>query len=304
MFSLVQFRRPAETAVEVGVYDGHAVRALGDKASGLDLMAILESWATWTRYLIELDTAGLDTVAGATIIAPLTFPRKVLCAGSNYYDHAAEMNVDPPDPDDEPFFFLKTPTTTVIGPFDDIHISPDPDDCFDWEAELGVVISRRARDVPVAEALALVAGYVVANDISARGRFRRPAAEPFNWNWLGQKNQDDSCPLGPGIVPAWQISNPQNLEMILAVNGVVKQKSNTSAMVIGIARLISGASRMTTLEPGDVILTGTPAGVGLPRKEFLHPGDVVTVEIESIGRITNRIAVRTSPSDHPGKGLK
>lgn len=301
MFSVVQFRRPAETAVRVGIYDGHTVHALGDAASGLDLMAMLEDWTTWTRYLIHLDTAGLEAVSGAVLVAPLTFPRKVLCAGSNYYDHAAEMGVDPPDPDVEPFFFLKTPTTTVVGPFDDIRIGPDPDDCVDWEAELGVVISGRARDVPVYEAMALVAGYVVANDISARGRFRRQAAEPFNWNWLGQKNQDDSCPLGPGMVPTWQIPHPQNLKVSLSVNGVIKQKSNTSAMVIGIAQLISGASRMTTLEPGDVILTGTPAGVGLPRKEFLRPGDVVTVEIENIGRIANRIAVRDPATPRPGR---
>ena len=203
------------------------------------------------------------------------------------------MKVAPPDPAADPFFFLKSPTTTVIGPLDDIRIGADPADRFDWEAELGVVISSRARDVLPEDALSIVAGYVVSNDIPARGLAQRAAAAPFDWNWLGQKNQDDSCPIGPGVVPSWYITDPQDLAMTLQVNGEIKQKSSTSQMVVSVAQLIAGASRMTTLEPGDLILTGTPAGVGLPHNTFLHPGDVVTVEIEGIGRITNHIVARS-----------
>lgn len=293
MFSLVQFRGPAADDVQVGIYGGGLVRALGERTAGLDLMTMLADWSTWSVSLRSLDVEALDVIAGARLLAPLTFPRKVLCSGSNYYDHAREMNVEPPDPAADPFFFLKSPTTTVIGPFDTIRIGADPADRFDWEAELGVVISTRARDVRPEDALSIVAGYVVCNDISARGLFQRDAAAPFNWNWLGQKNQDDSCPIGPGLVPSWFVLDPQNLAMSLQVNGEVKQKSNTSEMVIPVAKLVAGASRVSTLEPGDLILTGTPAGVGLPHNTFLHPGDVVTVEIQGIGRIVNRIVARS-----------
>lgn len=121
------------------------------------------------------------------------------------------------------------------------------------------------------DALALVAGYLVSNDISARGVFQRNAAPPFNWNWLGQKNQDDSCPIGPGLVPSWQAPDPQNLAIRLEVNGEVKQNSSTSEMVVPVAELIAGASRVTTLEPGDLILTGTPAGSDCQGTRFCTP---------------------------------
>lgn len=296
MFSLVQFRVPGSTKIGVGVYDGTIVRSLAPSADGLDLMGLLQDWACWSDYLEHVDVETLQHVSDARLIAPLTFPHKILCAGVNYYDHAREMKVAPPDPAADPFFFLKTPTTTIVGPFDDIRIGDDSADCFDWEVELGVVISTKARDIGAQDAAGIVAGYVVSNDISARGLFSREAAPPFDLNWLAQKNQDDSCPIGPGLMPAWHVSDPQNLAMTLQVNGEVKQKSNTSQMVVDVANLIAGASRVTTLEPGDLILTGTPAGVGLPRNTFLAHGDVVTVEIEGIGRIVNRIVARGSTS--------
>jgi 2-keto-4-pentenoate hydratase/2-oxohepta-3-ene-1,7-dioic acid hydratase in catechol pathway len=296
MFSLVQFRVPGSMKIGVGVYDGTIVRSLAPSADGMDLMGLLQDWASWSDYLENVDADTLEHVSDARLIAPLTFPRKILCAGVNYYDHAREMKVVPPDPAADPFFFLKTPTTTIVGPFDDIRIGDDSADCFDWEVELGVVISTKARDVRAEDTAGIVAGYVVSNDISARGLFSREAGPPFDLNWLAQKNQDDSCPIGPGLMPAWHISDPQNLTMSLQVNGEVKQKSNTSQMVVDVANLIAGASRVTTLEPGDLILTGTPAGVGLPRNTFLAHGDVVTVEIEGIGRIVNRIVTRGSTS--------
>lgn len=299
--SLVQFQDPGRSTVRSGFYDGSLVRSLDDIVGGLDVMGLLGDWSRWSAVLRDVRVTDLEIVANADILSPLIFPRKVLCAGANYYDHAAEMGVAPPDPHEDPFFFLKTPTTTVVGPFADIRISPDPAAQFDWEAELGVVIGTLARDVPVESALTVVAGYLVANDISARGPFRRRAAPPFDWDWLAQKNQDDSCPIGPGLTPAWLIDDPQDLSITLQVNGETKQKSNTSQMVVDIAHLIAGASRTTTLEPGDVLLTGTPAGVGLPRNTFLRPGDVVTVEIENLGRISNHIVTRASsvtPTNH------
>ena len=299
MFSLAQFRRDGESETRVGVWDGVTVRTLEPIVRTLDLMGVLRQWDRWSVTLRNLELAALPVIGDAHLIAPLTFPRKVLCAGANYFDHAQEMNVAPPDPDVEPFFFLKTPTTTVVGPFADIRIGVDPSHKFDWEAELGVVIGVDARDVPVESAMELVAGYVVANDISARGLFPRRAQPPFDWNWLGQKNQDDSCPMGPGMVPEWLITDPHNLTIRLEVNGAVKQQSSTSRMVLDIPHLIAGASRMTTLQAGDVILTGTPAGVGLPQNTFLHPGDVVTVAIEGVGHIRNRVVARETNLSKP-----
>ena len=201
------------------------------------------------------------------------------------------MGVARPDPRTEPFFFLKAPTTTVVGPTADVAIPVDGRSNIDWEAELGVVIGRRCVSLDESDAAGAIAGYLVANDISDRGPFHRDGAvaAAFEWDWLAEKSQDGFCPVGPGMVPAWLVPEPQALKIRLDVNGVVKQESSTSQMVSGINRLVAASSRLMTLEPGDIILTGTPAGVGLPRQEFLHPGDVVSVEIRGCGRISNRI---------------
>ena len=162
---------------------------------------------------------------------------------------------------------------------------------YDWEAELAVVIADRCKDVAVADARAHVAGYLVADDLSDRGSFPRenPVMAPFAFDWVAHKSADGSCPIGPGLVPAWLVADPQALSIELSVNGEVKQSSHTSQMVIGVDALVAGASRLTTLEPGDVILTGTPAGVGAPRGTFLGDGDVVTVTIEGLGSITHTL---------------
>nr|WP_179435200.1 fumarylacetoacetate hydrolase family protein [Microbacterium pseudoresistens] len=267
-----------------------SVRAL---PAGWPLVAvdIFDDWERWSTQLRDLDVHSLPLVIGAELAAPITFPRKVLCAGANFYDHAAEMGTATPDPAAPPFFFLKPPTTTVVGPFDDVRVPDLAHAGLDWEIELAAVIGRRARDVAPDEAPGVVAGYTVSNDLSARARFPRPSAvqAPFAWDWLGHKALDDSCPLGPGVVPAWMIDDPQELAMRLSVDGVIKQDSSTSDMVVPVARLISAASRWVTLEPGDVVLTGTPAGVGMPRQDFLGDGARVRAEIEGIGAIENKI---------------
>lgn len=259
---------------------------------GLSALDLLDRWNDHSPLLQGLDVAGLEPVEGARLVAPITFPRKVLCAGANYFGHADEMGTARPDPDAEPFFFLKPPTTTVVAADADVALPNDAD--VDWEAELAVVIGTGGRDIPESAALDHVAGYTVANDLSARGQFPREDAvfPPFAWDWLKHKSFDGSCPLGPGIVPSWQVPDPQDLTLHLSVNGDIKQSASTSDMVISVARLIAGASRVLTLEAGDVILTGTPAGVGMPRRTFLSVGDVVVTEIDGIGRLTNTMVAR------------
>ena len=153
--------------------------------------------------------------------------------------------------------------------------------------------ARRAKDVPQAKALSYVAGYTIANDLSARDRGRRagvPDASPFKWDWTKHKTFEGSCPLGPWIVPASDIGDPQKLGLKLWVNGVLKQDSNTSDMIFNLAEQIEQLSAGMTLYPGDLILTGTPAGVGAGRGEFLKAGDVVKLWVEKIGEIENRMA--------------
>ena len=255
------------------------------------VMELLQDWPRWSDVLVALDVGGLSPVDGAKLVAPLTYPNKVICAGANYYDHAEEMGTARPDPAAEPFFFLKPPTTTLVGPNAEVAIHHDGRSNVDWEAELGVVIGRRCTSIDEEESKFAIAGYVIANDISDRGVFHRDNAvfPAFNWDWVGHKSQDGFCPIGPGVVPASFVPDPQALKICLDVNGIVKQDSNTSQMVVDVHHLVASASRLMTLEPGDLILTGTPAGVGLPRNEFLQIGDIVSVEIQGLGRISNRM---------------
>jgi len=218
------------------------------------------------------------------------------CAGANYRDHAKEMaertgrplGPDPKESGGKPWHFLKPghcvtdPGATVTATYYCKNL--------DWEVELAAVIGRPAKSVGVGEALNYVAGYTVANDLSARDLSQRqevPVGSPFRPDWVGQKVFDGSCPVGPWIVPASDIPDPQNLTLKLWVNDVVKQDSNTSEMIFSLAEQIAHISSRLTLHPGDLILTGTPAGVGLARKEFLKAGDVVKVWVEGVGTLTN-----------------
>ena len=162
---------------------------------------------------------------------------------------------------------------------------------FDWEAELAVVIGTGGRDIPPGRALEHVAGYCVANDVSARGYHRRQSvpAEAFTYDWFAAKSADTSLPLGPGITPAWQVPDPQRLRLRLWVNGELRQDESTADMICPVSELIATASTVVTLEPGDVIATGTPSGVGAAAGEFLRDGDVVTVAIDGLGQISNRV---------------
>ncbi len=289
---LVQHRRASDGRTAVGIRSAGVVyQAPQDWPSSL--MEVLADWHRWAPALRALDVGGLVPVPDAVLLAPLTYPGKVICAGANYYDHAAEMGTGRPDPDSEPFFFLKPASTTVVGEGADIVLPDVPDANVDWEIELAVVISDRCANVEAADARDHIAGYAVANDISARGLFPRPGAvsPAFGWDWVRHKALDTFCPLGPGIVPEWEVSTGA-LALRLAVNGVVKQDSSTAQIIVDVNRLVAAASSLMTLEPGDVILTGTPAGVGMPRGDFLKAGDVVLAEIEGVGALTNPVVAR------------
>lgn len=293
---LVTFHQGDAAKSQVGVLAGGVVRQSPDRLAGLSLMEVLTDWDAIAPQLRTLDPAQCEPVVDATLVAPLRYPAKVLCAGANYHGHLAEMGIASPQQPDTPYFFFKPPTTAVIGPGENVVLPPRAGRKIDWEAELGVVIGRRCRDVPVDGARAVVAGWTVVNDISARDRLARatPVAPPFGFDWVGAKAEDTFCPMGPGIVPDWLIDDPQRLDIRLTVNGVVKQDANTADMVVGIWELIAAASAVITLEPGDVIATGTPAGVGVPRGEFLSPGDELVVEIDGVGVLRNPVVGPTS----------
>ena len=233
------------------------------------------------------------------LLAPVRFPSAIYCAGANYADHAAAMaaregNPPPPDPHVQglkPWHFLKA-ARTVADPGATIKISGYAKS-MDWEIELAAVIGRPAKDVPKEKALDYVAGYMVSNDLSARDRGRRDAVaptSPFKMDWTKHKTFEGSCPIGPWIVPASEISDPQNLGLKLWVNGELKQNSNTGKMLFTLAEQIEQLSINMTLHPGDLILTGTPSGTGAESGTFLKAGDVVKIWIEQIGEIENRMA--------------
>lgn len=226
----------------------------------------------------EADSDPID-LAGTKLLAPLRAPQKIVAVAANYKDHAAEMNKPVPE---RPMFFNKSPGS-ICGPGDAVRFRMDDTSELDYEGELAVVIGLRARDVEIGDALSHVLGYTIGNDVSARD------AQRNDGQFFRAKSFDTFCPLGPWIVTADEIEDPQNLAIRTAVNGEVRQDSSTSQMVFGVAELISYASRYFTLEPGDVILTGTPAGVGMGRdpKSFLSDGDEVSIEIEGIGTLPN-----------------
>jgi 2-keto-4-pentenoate hydratase/2-oxohepta-3-ene-1,7-dioic acid hydratase in catechol pathway len=238
-------------------------------------------------------------VSEVTLHAPLLYPGAIYCAGANYADHVAEMaraqNLPPPqDPRTlglKPWFFMKPPRACVVGPRSRVA-RPRGSQKLDWEAELVAVIGKPARNVPVEKALDYVAGYTIADDLSARDLSRRnalPPGNPFHFDWTAHKGFEGSCPLGPWITPAAEVPDPQRLAIRLWVNGVLKQDSNTSQMIFSTAEQVAHLSSLTTLHPGDLVLTGTPAGVGAGRNEFLQPGDRVEIEIEGLGRLEHWI---------------
>jgi 2-keto-4-pentenoate hydratase/2-oxohepta-3-ene-1,7-dioic acid hydratase in catechol pathway len=273
--------------------------ATGDEKHA-DALFVIESWVALMPRLAEIaltSKAGRD-VSGLRFGPPVVRPGAIYCAGANYADHAAEMAIAkgqpvPPDPHDlglHSWHFIKT-MHCLTGAGEPVRMHRHAQK-IDWEAELAVVIGRKGSNVPQASARDHVMGYTVANDLSARDlatRSKMPDGSSFRFDWVSHKNWDGSCPIGPWIVPAHDIADPQALDIALSVNGVVKQQSNTREMIFNIAEQIADLSRNVTLWPGDIILTGTPAGVGAGRGEFLAPGDVVRVTIQNIGELTTTL---------------
>lgn len=212
-------------------------------------------------------------------MAPVSLPQKIVCVGLNYRDHAEEQGVELPE---RPLLFAKWPNT-LIGSGEAIRI---PAICRqpDYEAELGVVIGARASRISVDDALEVVAGYVVANDVSARD------LQFSDKQWVRGKSLDTFLPVSE-LVPASEVQDPQNLAIRAVLNGTVMQDSNTSNQIFGVREVIAFVSQAITLESGDLIITGTPAGVGAFRDPpvWLAPGDEITIEIDGVGSITNPV---------------
>jgi 2-keto-4-pentenoate hydratase/2-oxohepta-3-ene-1,7-dioic acid hydratase in catechol pathway len=289
-FSLVTYRDHGESQLGV-LLPGGEVLAPPELKQWATMVELLDIWPQARELLASLPLSDAPAAGSAELLTPISWPRKVLCAGVNYRKHIQEMGGEVPGEDWEPFFFLKPPSTTVTGPADPIVIRDYERARYDWEAELAVVIGVGGRDIPVQRALEHVAGYCVANDVTARGYHRRAhvPAEPFRFDWLAAKAADTSLPLGPGITPAFCVPDPQDLRLRLWVNGELQQDESTADMICGVDELIAAASRAVTLEPGDVIATGTPAGVGAARGRYLRHGDLVTVAIDGLGQISNRV---------------
>ncbi len=238
------------------------------------------------------ETAAKAPLNQVQLLAPIPRPLKnVFCLGLNYKEHVAEgarAGVRTADLPEYPVWFSKPPTA-VTGPYDDIVIEPAVSTKYDWEVELAVIIGRAAKHVPKDRAYEYVHSYTIFNDFSVRDLQRRHGGQ-----WFKGKAFDKGSPMGPWLITPDELGNPENLRVICRVNGEIKQDSNTSLMIFDIPTQIADITEVVTLEPGDVISTGTPSGVGFARNppEFLKNGDVMETEIEKIGVLRNRIVER------------
>jgi 2,4-didehydro-3-deoxy-L-rhamnonate hydrolase len=269
---------------------------LGNVRARNGVAAALAEWQQDSSLLTSLreelpefaDSGKLPAVENglSKLTAPF-LPERIFCAAANYIEHAKEMKTAlASKAESKPYMFLKL-RNTVIGPGDDIRMPPETAK-LDWEIELAAVICRGGRRIPVERALEHVGGYAIVNDISARDLNSRQDY-PFKFDWFQGKCHDTFAPFGPWIVPAAAIPDPQAVTMELKVNDATMQKDSTANMIWTVREQVAYLSTIVTLEPGDVIATGTPTGVGMARGIFLKPGDVVSASIEGIGTLTNRV---------------
>ncbi|MGW7421633.1 fumarylacetoacetate hydrolase family protein [Streptomyces sp. NPDC054813] len=300
-------------AVFPGLVAGARVRDL----SGLvaSVRALVEDWDTWLPRLHRLadDADGTwHDLAELRVLTPIE-PGQILQSGANYRKHVvdlvaaekesvhgatprearadAEKMMDERIRDGVPYLFLGSPRA-LCGPYDDI-VLPALGDQHDWELELALVIGKSGKDIPAEEAMSYVAGYTISNDLTTRDRLYRPDLKAIGTDWFTAKNADTFLPTGPFLVPAEFVGDPGDLRITLRHNGVVRQDESTKDMIFDIPRLIAYASATTTLRPGDLLLTGSPAGNGAHWRVFLRPGDVIEAEITGLGHQRN--TVRSHP---------
>jgi acylpyruvate hydrolase len=245
--------------------------------SGIDVVRQIVQRYLKTPKSERIMTRPLSSV---TLEAPISRPGKIVALGKNYLDHVEETGADVPK---FPVVFAKFPSS-VIGPDDHIRL-PEVSSKIDWEVELGIVIGKSCRDVNEKKSLEYVAGYTVINDVTARD------IQMNDGQWVRGKSLDGFCPMGPCIVTQDELDDASKLKMHTKVNGVLKQESSTSKMIFDVRKIVSFLSKSFTLEPGDVIATGTPSGVGFVREppEFLKAGDRLELYIEKIGYLRNKV---------------
>lgn len=280
---LCRFER-ADRSAALGLLTNNGVQDLSeaDPTLPLNMCQLISNWPQY-HSRIEYLSKRLGAMSKAVkFLPPLDCPGKVLCIGLNYRDHAAETKASIPE---EPIVFNK-PTTTLIGDGDPI-ILPAVSQSVDFEAELVVVMGAKVKNCDRQTAAASIFGYTVGHDVSARDWQKdKPGRQ-----WFLGKSFDTFAPLGPAVVTADSLPDPNNLAITCHINGELMQSGNTSDMIFDPVTVISYLSQVMTLLPGDLIFTGTPAGVGMARTppRFLRDGDVVTIEIEHIGRLTNPV---------------
>lgn len=283
----------------LGAVVGERVVDLAEASGGAlpsEMIALIEAGpaALDRARQIVADARGGTSLDAVRLLAPIPRPRRnVFCLGMNYRDHAAELAASAGQPLKLPEFavFFTKPPTSVVGPDAAIEYDLRVTSQVDWEVEFTVVIGRGGRDIPAASALDHVFGYTIANDVSARDLQFRHGGQFFKGKAL-----DTFAPIGPWIVTADEIADPANLGVWLTVNGVEKQRSNTRELIFDVPTTIAALSEGLTLEPGDLILTGTPGGVGFARTppEFLKDGDVVECGVDQIGVLRNPVRARGS----------
>lgn len=298
-------------AVIVGgtVFDAARVLQHGRSSADGDIVTmndVLEEWPRCEQAFAafaeadspvraEVEARALDV---NDLAAPL-MPGTIFCAGANYKDHVLEMSRAfnlPPEPDPHEiglraWHFVKPAGNCVRGPGDAIEL-PRWANFVDWEAEIAVVVGRKARNVAVVDAMRHVAGFTIVNDLSARDQFIRKGVHetsPFRYDWISQKCFDGAMPIGPWITPVAYTCDPSNMRIKLWVNDELMQDSSSNQLIFDMAEQVSHLSERLTLRPGDVIATGTPAGCGLPRGRSLRPGDSVRIWVESIGELCHTV---------------
>ncbi|MBK3574367.1 fumarylacetoacetate hydrolase family protein [Streptomyces sp. MBT65] len=292
-----------------GLVTGSRVRDLSDLVPSV--RALVEDWGTWLPRLGDLATSTEGTwhdLAALRVLTPIE-PGQILQSGANYRKHVvdlvaaekesvhgatpeearadAESMMDERARNGVPYVFLGSPRA-ISGPYDDI-VLPALGEQHDWELELALVIGKSGRNIPAEEAMDHVAGYTISNDLTTRDRLYRPDLKAIGTDWFTAKNADTFLPTGPFIVPAAFVGDPGDLRITLRHNGVVRQDESTKDMIFDIPRLIAYVSTTTTLRPGDLLLTGSPAGNGAHWGVFLKPGDVVESEITGLGHQRNTV---------------